>query len=174
MSRTAIDKLLVKTAQGDIASFEQLYECTKRGVFAFLYTYLHNYADTEDAIQTVYLKVKTYAPSYRQGTNGRAWLLEIAKNQALNQIKKRKREIGLDDLGELSFTQPEFSGAVGVTEVMRRILSQEEQQIVTLHVLWNYKHREIAETLGCPVGTVTSKYKRAVAKLKKELKEEER
>ena len=52
--------------------FEQLYECTKRGVFAFLYTYLHNYADTEDAMQTVYLKVKTYAPSYRQGANGRA------------------------------------------------------------------------------------------------------
>ena len=85
-----------------------------------------------------------------------------------------KKIYWVDDLGELSFTQPEFSGGVGVTEVMRRILSQEEQQIVTLHVLWNYKHREIAETLGCPVGTVTSKYKRAVAKLKKELKEEER
>ena len=55
---------------------------------------------------------------------------------------------------------------------MERILSEDEQRIVTLHVVWDYKHREIAEILGCPTGTVTSKYKRAIEKLKKSLKEE--
>ena len=59
MKKAEIDKLLQKTAKGDNAAFERLYEKTKRGVFAFLYTYLQNYADTEDAMQTVYLKIKT-------------------------------------------------------------------------------------------------------------------
>ena len=55
---------------------------------------------------------------------------------------------------------------------MQRVLTEEEQRIVTLHVVWNYKHREIAEMLGVPTGTVTSKYKRSIEKLKNAFKEE--
>ena len=58
-----------------------------------------------------------------------------------------------------------------VFDAMQRVLDVEENTIVVLHVLWGYRHREIAAMLNCPVGTVTSKYKRAVEKLKRELKE---
>lgn len=58
-----------------------------------------------------------------------------------------------------------------VTDVMQRVLSLEEQRIVTLHVLWDYKHREIGQALDMPTGTVTSKYKRAIEKLRNVLKE---
>ena len=54
---------------------------------------------------------------------------------------------------------------------MNRALDETERQIVTLHVLWGYKHREIAEKLEMPLGTVTSKYKISVTKMKKYLKE---
>ena len=57
-------------------------------------------------------------------------------------------------------------------DLITRVLTEEEQKIVTLFVLWDYKHREIAEMLDCPIGTVTSKYKRAIGKLKKYLEEE--
>ena len=56
MRHAQTDKLLRRIAMGDNQAFEQLYERSKRGVFAFLHTYLHNYADTEDAMQMVYLK----------------------------------------------------------------------------------------------------------------------
>ena len=57
-------------------------------------------------------------------------------------------------------------------EALERALNERERDIVLLHVLWGFKHREIAEQLGLPLGTVTSKYKDAIAKLKKFLKEE--
>lgn len=56
-------------------------------------------------------------------------------------------------------------------EILKRELDEEEQRIVILHVLWGYKHREIAGILQCPLGTVTSKYKRAAAKLRAAWKE---
>ena len=59
-----------------------------------------------------------------------------------------------------------------VTAVMRRCLTDEEQRIILLHVIWGYKHREIAELLDIPTGSVTSKYKRAVDKIKTNLKKE--
>ena len=58
MSSKEVDLLLTRIAGGNNAAFEELYVKTKGGVYAFLYTYLHNPADVEDAVQTVYLKVK--------------------------------------------------------------------------------------------------------------------
>ncbi len=169
MHTAEIDKLLQKIARGDNAAFEELYSCTKRGIFAFLHTYLHTYEDTEDAMQTVYLKVKCNIRSYRAGTNGRAWLLQIAKNHALNELARR-RTVSLDEIGEIPYETTPFGGEV--MQAMQRVLSDEEQRIVTLHVLWRYKHKEIGEILACPTGTITSKYKRAIEKLKKTLKED--
>lgn len=170
MDRSGIDKLLQKIAKGDNTAFEKLYQSTNRGVFAFLYTYLHNYADAEDAMQTTYLKVKRGIASYRAGTNGRAWILQIAKNQALNEIAKKKRYAPFDEAEKIACETP-FKES-GVMQTLKRVLSEEEQRIVCLHVLWKYKHREIADILDCPTGTVTSKYKRAIEKLKNALKEE--
>lgn len=170
MNGRETDRLLVLISGGDNAAFEELYARTKRGVFAFLYTYLHNAADAEDAMQTVYLKVKTNITSYRKGTNGRAWILQIAKNHALNVLRQKKRDVSLDNTPELAVHPDENHG---ITELMQRLLSEEEQRIVTLHVLWDYKHREIAEMLSLPTGTVTSKYKRAIEKLRNALEEVE-
>ena len=167
MSGAEIGNLLVLTASGDTDAFSQLYKKTARGVYAFIYTYLKNSADTEDAMQTVYLKVAKSANTFKKGTNGRAWILQIAKNHALNLIKKRNRETGLEDL-DLPSTK-EHNGVV--MDAMARVLSEEEQRLVVMHVLWGYKHREIAKIIDCPVGTITSKYKRAMEKLRKALKE---
>jgi RNA polymerase sigma-70 factor (ECF subfamily) len=168
MRETNIDSLLREIANGDNDAFETLYLRTSRGVYAFLYGYFHSHADTEDAMQTVYLKVKMGIGSYRAGTNGRAWLLQIAKNHALNELAKRKNTVLIDDFDIP--VQENFDE--GFTAELKTILTEEEYQIVTLHVLWKYKHREIAMMLSCPTGTVTSKYKRAIGKLKARLKEE--
>ncbi len=169
MSSRELDRLLLRIAEGDNAAFEELYLRTKRGVYAFLYTYFHNAADTEDVMQTVYLNIKRGIQSYRKGTNARAWILQIAKNLALSELRKKKREVPTEDI-ELPPVLHE-GGRVEVKELMDKVLTEEEQRIVTLHVLWGYKHREIAEIVGCPTGTVTSKYKRSIEKLKKYIKE---
>ena len=92
MNGIETDRLLRKIAKGDNLAFESLYLKTRRGVYAFLYSYLKNSHDTEDAMQTVYLKIKLNISSYKIGTNGRAWILQIAKNHALTLLKQNKRQ----------------------------------------------------------------------------------
>ena len=94
-------------------------------------------------------------------------LLQVAKNHALSEIKKSSRESSAEILEKMSVDQRDFC----VTDAMQRVLTEEEQRIVALHVLWGYKHREIAKQLNVPLGTVTSKYKRSVEKLRHALKE---
>ena len=55
-----------------------------------------------------------------------------------------------------------------IEQVMGR-LSDEERQIVVLHVLSGFKHREIAELMDLPLATVLSKYHRALKKMKTHL-----
>lgn len=172
MERFHINKLLVKIASGDQDAFAQLYIDTSKGVYAFLYTYLQNHHDCEDAMQEVYLKIKCNIHQYRPGTNGSAWILQIAKNHALNMLQYQSRHQMVDIDEVVAVAENDGLSAVGgVMDTMRRVLTQQEQQIVTMHVLWGYKHRQIAKELGCPTGTITSKYKRAVDKLKAELKD---
>lgn len=172
MNAKQINDALERSARGDVAAFEQLYKEMRGGVYSFAYTYFHNSFDAEDVMQTVFLKVKRNIGQYRAGSNGLAWILQITKNTALKELEKRKNSVEyLDNVkheaDSANYADVSADGELGVMALMNKVLSEEEQKIVTLHVLWGYKHREIAEILDCPTGTVTSKYKRAAEKMKK-------
>ena len=169
MEKKEIDRYLQRVATGDGAAFETLYEKMQRGVFAFAYTYLGNYADAEDAVQETFLTVKRKANLYRAGTDGRAWIFQIAKNYCLDELRKRKLRL---ERGEEHFAEPYEEPRLPLLSEMVKELDDDEKEIVILHAVWDYKHREIAEMLEIPLGTVTWKYKRAIEKLKaKELSE---
>ena len=171
MDRKKLADCLVRTQKGDKGAFSRFYAETARGVFAFLYGYYRAYHRTEDATQDVYLKALKNVASYRPGTDARAWLLQIAKNTALNDLKRERREAYLPEEEFERILRGERA-ETSAFEALERALNERERDIVLLHVLWGFKHREIAEQLGLPLGTVTSKYKDAIAKLKKFLKEE--
>lgn len=172
MNKYEIDSALKKIAKGDNDAFERLYLETRRGVYAFLFSYLSCAADAEDAMQTVYLKIKQNIGKY-QGGNGLAWILQIAKNTALNCLRANKK-YAASEWGEVeeAYTD-DFEGKDTLMSVMKRTLDDDEQKIVILHVVWGYRHKEIAKIMDCPLGTVTSKYKRAADKLKAAWKEEQ-
>lgn len=171
MNRKKMDECLVRTQAGDKTAYSLFYAETAKGVFAFLYGYYNNYARTEEAVQETYYKALKNIAQYRAGSDARAWLLQIAKNIARNDLKQAKRESTLSD-EELAPLLTEQISDGCVFDAINRALDQTEKQIVILHVLWGYKHREVAEKLQMPLGTVTSKYKVSVAKLKKYWKED--
>lgn len=173
MNKREIDSALIKTASGDNDAFERLYEETKRGVYSYLFSYFDNVADCEDAMQDTYLKIKQNINRYTPGTNGLAWILQIAKNTALNALRsKRLRENGIVYSEEPTTGLENYELKETLTTIMKRVLDEDEQRIIILHAIWGYKHKEIAKIMDKPVGTVTSKYKRAVDKLKTAWKEE--
>ncbi|MGN0804055.1 MAG: RNA polymerase sigma factor [Candidatus Coproplasma sp.] len=168
MDNRKIGRLLTDIANGNPSALEKLYKESKNGVYAFIFKYLKNTADTEDCVQDVYLKVSLNAKNFKKDTNGRAWLLQVAKNTALDYLRKRSKT----ENTQTDLTRYEPPCDTPVFEAINKALTDEEAEIIIRHVIWGYKHREIAEDLGLPVGTVTAKYKRSVEKLKKYLKEE--
>ena len=174
MTKQELDKKMLALQQGDENAFEDIYNDTKRGLFAFILSICRNYHTAEDMMQTAYIRLRTTISSYRAGENAYAWLYTIAKNATLNEMARQKREKSTDAFEEDgalgSYTLDEDDSPV--TTAMNKVLSDGERQIVTLHVVSGFKHREIAQMLDKPLGTVLWAYNNALAKLKKELEKE--
>ncbi len=168
MNKFRLDNEMRLVVQGDDRAFERLYEGMKRGVFAFAYTYLGNAADAEDVVQETFLQVKRRADSYRLGSDVRAWVFQIAKNQSLDALRRRKRydELSMEVCVDVGKEQ-----TFPMLDEMTACLTDEEKEIVLLHAVWDYKHREIAKMLALPLGTVTWKYNEAMKKLRKQERE---
>lgn len=160
--------------RGDEQAFEDIYNDTRRGLFAFILSICRNYHTAEDMMQTAYIRLRTTIASYKAGGNAYAWLYTIAKNATLNELNRQKRETltDLDDAGNKFGTYTMNEDGSPVTAVMNRVLGDIERQIVTLHVMSGFKHREIADILQKPLGTVLWTYNNALAKMKKALEKE--
>lgn len=172
LDKKELDLCLQEVAKGDNSAFEKLYKDTVKGIFAFIYGFCENYHTAEDLTQTVYLKVKANISKYNAGTDARAWLFQIAKYTTLNEIKKIKREVVASDeqTGRFEAKSYEMQDSP-VFDAINSVLDAKERQIVIMHVLWGFKHREIADMLSLALGTVLWKYNVAIKKLQTKLRE---
>lgn len=166
---------MLQLQQGDESAFEDIYNETKRGLFAFITSICRNYQTAEDMMQVAYIRLRTTISSYRAGSNAYAWLYTIAKNATLNELNRQKRELSTDAIEDNPNVAKYYidEECSPVTALMDKVLGDEERQIVTLHVISGFKHREIAEMMGKPLGTVMWAYNNALAKLKRAIQREE-
>jgi len=124
-----IDALIEK----DDEAFRIVYENTKKGVFSMIISIVNNRAATEDLIQDTYMKMIQKIKQYKKGRNFYAWLLQIAKNTALDYYRKEKRVSVVDP----QMNENLFNGAVKENnnyEVLDMVkdLNNEEKQIILL------------------------------------------
>lgn len=164
-----LEKAIIRLQNGDSNSLGIVYDLTSKGVFSFVLTILRDYQLAEDVMQQTYIKIYENIKSYKRSTNARNWILTIAKNSALTMIKKRQREISVD------FSQDRSADGIycldkdfdtPLISLANRILTEDELKIVLLFAIGEYKHREIAEMLNLPLGTVTWKYNNALKKIR--------
>jgi len=159
-----IDKLIQKDNQ----AFKIVYDQTKKGVFSIIISLVHNKTVTEDLMQDTYIKMIKKIRQYQKGRNFNAWLMQIAKNTALDYLRKSKKEFLYDpqdqDYIHASLkTNPKTYDVLDLVES----LNEEEKQIVLLRAVAEYKFKDIAKMLDRPLGTVLWLYNKAIKSLKK-------
>ena len=170
-----LDNWITAIAANDLDALADLYHATSSSVYAFCVSILKNAHDAEDMLQECYLSIHASAPSYRPSGKPMAWIMTIARNLCLMRLRQASRteELSLDDWKDYLETNEELTtiDRIVLTECMSR-LSDQERQIVVLHAVSGFKHREIAQLLELNLSTVLSKYNRAIHKLKYYLEKE--
>jgi RNA polymerase sigma-70 factor (ECF subfamily) len=145
-----------------------------------------NETDAEDLVQETYARALHAADRFTPGTNLKAWLFRILRNTFLSQARRRRSS---PIVGGLDTVQPIHADAaadnwlrddveldrlrkVVADEIEQALLRlSEEARTVILLDLEGLTEVEVAEVLGCPVGTVKSRLSRARATLRRLLQD---
>ncbi len=164
-----LEELLSLISQGDQDAFRVFYEKTKTAVYGFALSLLKNTHDAEDIMQSTYVNIYRAAASYETFGKPMAWVITITKNLCLEKMRKSKHEEALPEFSDYSVR---FSKEMNVDDKLLiesclNLLKLNERKIVVLHIVAGLKHREIAELLNMPLGTVLASYQRALMKTKK-------
>ncbi|RMG78134.1 MAG: sigma-70 family RNA polymerase sigma factor [Bacteroidetes bacterium] len=171
------------TEKEKIETFEKELYPHFDAVYNFLLGLTFDKTSADDLIQNTFLKAFKAIETYTRGTNAKAWLFTIARNEFINSYRKgqnRGKTVELEDF--LAFHGEEDNGdSVYVDlseEIYKNLMSDEvtnalqsllpdEQLIVFLADIEDFKYDEIASILEVPIGTVRSRLNRTRNKLKK-------
>lgn len=137
----------------------------------FCYLYLGDLQLAEDAVQETYLKAYRNWHTFRGESSERTWLTAIALNCCRSLTRKpwfrqENRAVALDKLPEASVPFDPVDDTV-ITEVMK--LPAKYREVILLHYYQGLKLREIAGMMSLPEATLSTRLKRARAKLKEKL-----
>lgn len=176
------DQILVeKYLQDDEKSLEILIQNYLKLIYSFTYRYVGNSQDAEDVTQEVFVKVWRHIKRFDQSKSFKTWIFSIAKNTAIDFLKKKKAipfsDFDTEDGGNIiadTFADTaklpqeifERKETAQMLESAIAELSPKYRTILYLRYNSDFNFREIAETLGEPINTIKSRYRRALITLK--------
>lgn len=170
-----IEDLILKLKEKNTDALEALYNKTKTSVYGLALSILKRPQDAEDITQETYIRIFHGAKDYQRKGKPMAWILRITRNLSFDRLKLKSESELLIESEWIPEKKENFTEESIDRLLLNTVLSQlslEERQIVILHSLEGFKHREIASLLEIPLATAISKYHRSLSKLKKLLEGE--
>ena len=161
---------------GDRDGLRQIYDAYGEKIYRLFLSKVHHREDAEDLTSEFFLKLWEVAGEHRKGSGHRAWMGTIARNMAIDYLRHAAHETPVEDAGEhgelveTTTAEDTVIGEMNAAEILS-FLSEDEQEIVRLHLAAELTVREIASVLKRPLGTVAWKYRNAISKLKKRAEE---
>lgn len=134
----------------------------------------HSPAAADDLVQDCLARALAKAHLFRPGTNLRAWLFTILRNQHISDMRRQGRRgtaVDPDDVAEALATRPDQHARLVVAaldEAMRR-LPRPQRALIRMVALQGRSYEEAAEAMGLPVGTVKSRLSRSRRQLRRML-----
>lgn len=174
-------ELIRRCLAGDAAAFEPLVERYRQRVWRLAYQLLHDREEAWDCAQEAFVRAFHSLPSFRGQSAFYTWLFRITVNVATDRQRARgaqARAFGAERVPEEEWkrTTPDLGArpdqAAVQSEQRERIrqaldaLPPKARTIIMLSDVEGLSYREIAEVLGCPIGTVMSRLHNARKRLK--------
>ena len=185
--RIELDEELVKRVQGgDIAAFDLLVRKYQHRIAALIGRYISDWSEVQDVAQETFIRAYRAMANFRGDAQFYTWLHRIAVNTAKNHLVAHNRrpptdDIDIDDAEQFDSGIRLRDSDTPERELMRQQLEQtvvravealpEELRVaINLREVDGLSYEEIAERMGCPIGTVRSRIFRARDAIDRELR----
>lgn len=171
---------LARIAAGDQSALAELYDASSAKVFGLAMKILGDRDAAEEVTVDVYTQVWRKIASYdaQRGTPG-SWLMTMTKNRAIDGFRsrylERGRQVPLDEAAELpghEATPEQYSAGLErqrLVQAALAVLSTEQRQAIALAYYWGISQSEIADRLKLPLGTVKTRMRLGMIRLREVL-----
>jgi RNA polymerase sigma-70 factor (ECF subfamily) len=182
MNESETEKMISASAEGSDEAFSELVGFYLKPVFNFVYRMSGNAKDAEDITQEVFIKLWKNLKKYESGKNFKAWLFSIARNTAIDRLRKRKNinfsEFENEDsenylIDSIVDAEPWPDELVIKAENFKMIeefvdkLSVAYKEVIILRYKNQFTFEEIGKIIKKSTNTVKSQHRRALMALKK-------
>lgn len=175
--QTNWDVYICEIARGDRQAIDQLYGESSHLVYSVAMRILNDRSDAEEAVMDVYAQVWRSAGKFsNERGSGFAWLMNLARSRAIDKLRaRRNRNVAMEPLFETAAvsdrdSNPERISALGeMQDRVRTALSglpAEQRTTIELAFYSGLTHVELAERLGQPLGTVKTRIRAGMMKLR--------
>ena len=179
------DILLIKECQaGQVSAFERLVEIYRKQIYQLAYCITGNHEDADDISQETFVRAYRAIGDFRGKARFSTWLRRITINLSINHLKSESLRKNVANGGE-KLNSENFSEIPAAGNPLENVEAEElaqqvkvavnslpvvEKVVLVLRVNQGLSYKEIAQSLGCPVGTVMSRLNRARRRLRNRLK----
>ena len=183
MNEMTDQELIAASCSHDEEAFAVLLGRHLDAVYWFAYRYVREREDANDIAQEAFVRAWKSLKTFDQSKNFKTWIFAIAKNAALDLLRKKKpllfSRISEEEEALDAFLAPYASGEGAPDAVFERLemkanvayaldkLPAAYRRVLTMRYHESLKFREIAEALGQPIDTVKSRHRRGVALMRK-------
>jgi RNA polymerase sigma-70 factor, ECF subfamily len=173
------DELLSRVATGDQQAFSELYDQLSGRVLGLVTRLLRDHAQSEEVTQEVFLEVWQNATRFdRSRGTAPSWILTMAHRRAVDRVRSaqssrdRDVKIGTRDV-QTDYDQVSESVEIRIEHerVSRALarLTEFQRQAVSLAYYGGYSHSEMSAMLGVPIGTVKTRLRDGMIRLRDEM-----
>ena len=167
--------------KGDDRSLEVLVGRYLKSIYRFAYSYTKDEQKAEDVAQETFLKVWKNIKKYDKQKNFKAWIYTIAKNTALDYLKKKNaiafsqfetmdgRNLFIENIKDTALLPDKIMERKNMKAILNNAvkkLSEKYREVLTLYYTEDLNFREIAEQLDESINTVKSRHRRGLVLLR--------
>jgi len=172
------DLLIEKIKSGDVKAFEQIYILYSESLYGIIYRIVGEEKNSEEVLQDVFLKIWNNASTYKS-TKGRffTWALNIARNAAIDKVRSKdfqnqKLNLKADTFADIIENKSNVSGrldAIGLQKYLD-LMGPFCKKLIDLLFFQGFTQKESAEELQIPIGTVKTRNRNCIDKLRADLR----
>lgn len=166
-----IKEIILELKRHDDRHFKEFYDLTKKQVYFSAISIVNSSYVADDIVQDTYVNFLKNIDSFDEKRNVFAYLSTIARNLSINYYNKNKREI-IDDeyVSTTKDEEKDIYAEQRVKDILSLLDNETEREVITYHVILEYKFKDIASIIDKQLGTVLWIYNKAIKKLQERMK----
>ena len=167
MEHAELNALFARIRSGDKEAFAEVYQLLKQPVFTIAYRIVQSRESAEDITHDVFVKLFRSPPD-SSVKNIRAWIFQIARNLAIDALRKQSRIAEEDGYCRMEDPYSPLHLRMDMEAALRK-LPREEREILTLHLNADLGFREISNIVDLSLPATYRKYRKALKSVQTEL-----